>query len=233
MQHLNQPLPERLAALELLANDAGLVDELKARQRAETDKRRVELAAKLDALPNPERELATLAKEAARVHAAREKAAADDREAERLDRETTGRLVMATMMKAGERQHILTELQRAAPPELEDALDDLSLADNLLRSAFRVDEVADRNWLGQRVKKVISNLDGISSARKQIADAQQSIRELAHDGRMPSAAMVSRCAEIVEAALQPAFEFIPVKLWDLRRSKPLSDIVAEVAGCLH
>ena len=86
---------------------------------------------------------------------------------------------MATMMKAGERQHILTELERAAPPELEDALDDLSPADNLLRSAFRVDEVADRNWLGQRVKKVISNLDGISSARKQIADAQQSIRELA------------------------------------------------------
>ena len=233
MKPQNQTQAERLAELELLANETGLLDELKMRQRVEIDKRRMELAAKLDALPNPERELATLAKEAARVHAAREKAAAEDREADRLDKETTGRLVMATMMKAGERQHILTELERAAPPELEDALDDLSLADNLLRSAFRVDEVADRNWLGQRVKKVISNLDGISSARKQIADAQQSIRELARDGRTPSAAMVSRCAEIVEAALQPAFEFIPVKLWDLRRSKPLSDIVAEVAGSPH
>ena len=233
MKPQNQPQAERLAALELLVNDTGLVDELKARQRAETDKRRMELAAKLDALPNRERELANLAKDAARAHAAFEKAATEYHEAECRHKEATGRLVIATMSKEGERQHIVSELERAAPPELEDALDDLSLADNLLRSAFRVDEVADRNWLGQRVKKVISNVDGISAARKQIADAQQSIRELARDGRTPSAAMVSRCAEIVEAALQPAFEFIPVKLWDLRRSKPLSDIVAEVAGYLH
>ncbi|MFM0011653.1 hypothetical protein [Paraburkholderia sediminicola] len=233
MKPQNQPQAERLAELELLANETGLLDELKTRQRAEIDKRRMELAAKLDTLPNPERELAILAKAAAHAHAAFEKAATEYHEAECRDKEATGRLVIATMSKEGERQHIVSELERAAPPELEDALDDLNLADNLLRSAFRVDEVADRNWLGQRVKRVISNLDGISSARKQIAAAQQSIRELAHDGRMPSDVMVSRCAEIVEAALQPVLQFVPAKLWDLRRSKPLSDIVAEVTGYLH
>ncbi|MCX4146759.1 MULTISPECIES: hypothetical protein [Paraburkholderia] len=233
MQHLNQPLPERLAALELLANDAGLVDELKARQRAETDKRRAALAAELKALPNRERELAALTKNAAYEHAALEKAATEYREAERRDKEATARAVMAALADEGARRAILTKLERSAPPELADALDDLSFADDLLRNAVRTDETANRSWTGARVKVVTSNIDAIGAARAKLAEAQGAIRELARDGLMPSDAMVTRCAEIVDAAMEPAFAFIPRKLWDLRRDKPASDIVAEVRGYMQ
>ncbi|AXL51521.1 hypothetical protein DSC91_004213 [Paraburkholderia caffeinilytica] len=230
MKQQNNPLPERLAALELLVNDTGLVDELKARQRAEADKRRAALAAELKALPNRERELAALAKDAAHEHAALEKAATQYREAERRDKEATARAVIAALTDEGARQAILTKLERSAPPELADALDDLSFADGLLRNAVRTDETANRSWTGVQVKAVTSNIDAIGAARAQLAEAQGAIRELARDGLMPSEAMVTRCAEIVAAAMEPAFAFIPRKLWDLRHDKPASDIVAEVRG---
>ncbi|MBK3786437.1 hypothetical protein G3A43_40245 [Paraburkholderia aspalathi] len=227
------PLPERLAALELLVKDTGLVDELKARQRAEADKRRAALATELKALPNRERELAALAKDAAHAHAALEKAVTEYREAERRDKEATARAVVAALADEGARQAILTKLERSAPPELADALDDLSFADGLLRNAVRTDETANRSWTGARVKAVTSNIDAIGAARAQLAEAQGAIRELARDGLMPSDAMVTRCAEIVDAAMKPAFAFIPRKLWDLRRDKTASDIVAEVRGYMQ
>ncbi|MFM0263115.1 hypothetical protein [Paraburkholderia sediminicola] len=230
MQLPTPPLPERLAALELLVHDTGLVDELKARQRAEADKRRAALAAELKALPNPERRHSALAKNAARADATFVVALIAYQEAERQKKASVAALVVETMADEGKRQRILTELERNAPPELAEALDDLSFADTLLRNAIRTDEVMGRNWLGQRAYTVKSNCDAIASARKQISDAQGAIRELAHDGEMPGDAMVTRCAEILGAAMEPAFEFIPRKLWDLRRSKPGSDIVAEVRG---
>ncbi|RDK04483.1 hypothetical protein [Paraburkholderia lacunae] len=233
MKQQNYPLPERLAELELLASETGLVEQLKTRRRAEIDKRRAELAAELKALPNPERRHAALAKNAARADANFVVALTAYQEAERQKKASVAALVVETMTDEGKRQHILSELERKAPPELADALDDLSFADTLLRDAIRTDEVMGRNWTGQRVYTVKSNCDAIASARKQVADGQSAIRELAHDGEMPSDAMVTRCAEILDAAMGPAFEFIPRKLWDLRHDKPGSDIVAEVAGYPH
>ncbi|HEX7913901.1 MAG TPA: hypothetical protein VF534_38295 [Paraburkholderia sp.] len=233
MKPQNQPLPERLAALELLVNDTGLVDELKARQRAETDKRRAALAAELKALPNNERQLTALTKDAARTAAAFVVAQTAYQEAERAMKEATARAAIATMADEGARQAILIQLERSAPPELADASDDLAFAHDLLRSAFRTREVVGRNVLGTRTRTVHSNGDDITSARKKVSDAQDAIRELARNGEMPGDAMVTRCAEIVDAALEPTFAFIPQKLWDLRRDKPGSDLVAEVAGYLH
>ena len=233
MQHLNQPLPERLAALELLANDAGLLDELKARQRAETDKRRAALAAELKALPNNERQLTALTTEVTRTAAAFEVAHTAYQESERAMKEARACLVTGVMADEGARQAILTKLERSAPPELADALDDLAFADDLLRSTLRIDVVVGRNVLGTRTRTVKSNLDAIAAARKQISDAQDAIRELARNGLMSGDAMVTRCAEIVDAAMESAFAFVPRKLWDLRREKPGSDIVAEVAGYPH
>ena len=233
MKQQNQPLPERLAALELLANETGLVGQLKTRQRAEIDKRRTALAAELKALPNHERQHSALAKDAARAAAAFVAAQTAYQEAERTMKEATARVVTATMAHEGARQAIFTELERSAPSELADALDDLNFADNLLRDAIRTDVAAGRNWLGQRVHTVNSNLDAIASARKHVADAQGAIRELARDGLMPGDAITTLCAEIVDAAMEPAFEFIPRKLWDLRRSKAGSDVVAEVRGYMQ
>lgn len=230
MKPYNPPLPERLAALELLVNDTGLVDELKTRQRAETDKRRAALAAELKALPNNERQHTAFTKDAARTAAAFAVARTAYQEAERAMKEATARAAIGAMADEGARQAILTKLERSAPLELADALDDLSFADGLLRNAVRIDETANRSWTGARVKTVTSNIDAIGAARAQLAEAQGAIRELARDGLMPGDAMVTRCAEIVDAAMEPAFAFIPRKLWDLRRDKPGSDIVAELRG---
>jgi hypothetical protein len=107
-------------------------------------------------------------------------------------KETLGRCVIATTAHEGAKQRILTQLERAAPPELADALDDLSFADTLLRSAVRTDVISSPNWVGQRADTVTSNLDGIAAARDAIAKGDRDIRGLAHDGTMPTDAMVAR-----------------------------------------
>jgi hypothetical protein len=230
MKHSMQPLPARLAALELLVNETGLADELNARKRAEIDARRAELAAELKAFPNRERESAALAKEVTRTTAAFVAAQTAYVESERAMKEATTRAVIAQTVHEGARQRILTELERAAPHELADALDELSLADDLLRRAVRTDVIGSRNWLGKRVHNVTSNVDAIASARDAIAGGMRTIRELAQDGVMSSDAMVLRCIEILDATLEPAFAFIPREKWARRRSRPASDLVIEVTG---
>jgi hypothetical protein len=232
MTALQQSQADRLANLELLISETGFEAELKARRRADIDKQRLALSVALAALPNPERELAALSKEAARTRAAFEAARTAFQDSERQMMETMIRSNVTTSARAEDKQRILTDLERKAPFEVSDALDDLSLADELLRCAFRVDEVGDRNWLGQRIKKTISNVDDITVARDKINEAQRAILDLRHDGRMSSDEMVSRCKKIVDTALEPAFEFefIQKSKWELRRSRSLSDFVKETSG---
>jgi hypothetical protein len=230
MKTTKKSFPERLAALELLANETGLLDELETRQRSETDKRRIALAAQLKALPKPERELAALSKNAERTVAHFKSVETAYHEAERAMKEARTRVAIATLAFEGEKQRILTELARNTPLELTEALDDLTFADTLLRAACRTDVTTGKNWLGQKVRAVHSNLTANASARKKLSDAEVTIRKLMHDGEIPSDALVNRCAEIVDAAMESAYEFIPRSLWDLRRSKPSADIVAEVTG---
>jgi hypothetical protein len=233
MKQPMQPLTVRLSALELLVNETGLADELNARKRAELDERRVALADELDALPKAERELAGLAKEATRANEAFAAAAAACHEAERAMKQAIARSVIATMTRQGARQRILTDLERAAPPELADALDDLCFADTLLRFAVRTDVAVGRNWLGQRVESVTSNMNDIDAARNAIAEGDRAIRELAHDGRKRTAEMVARCAELLATALEPAFAFIPSEKWALRHARPGTDFIAEIAGYMQ
>jgi hypothetical protein len=110
--------------------------------------------------------------------------------------------------------------------QLSEALDDLDFADALLRRACRIDEVDDRN------RPVTSNLDHIAFARQRIDEGHRAIRHLMHDGRTPSDALVTRCAEILGAALGPAYPFIHLDLWNLRRSRPHSELLI-AAGSRH
>ncbi|MFC5428479.1 hypothetical protein ACFPTO_06630 [Paraburkholderia denitrificans] len=230
MKCFMQPLPVRLAALESLVSETGLADELHARKRADTDKRRADIAVQLNGLPNPERELAALAKSATQARAAHEKAALELLDAERRDNEARTRYVMASFQAEGKRNALLLQLELSAPPELADALDDLSFAGQLLRGAVHTDVTASRTWTGAVATKVTTNLDAIAAARDQLTEATRKIRALAHDGTLPSEVLADRCAEIMNAALEPAFAFIPRDKWDLRYERPASDLVVEVAN---
>lgn len=225
-----QSQAERLSNLETLIAETGFEDELKARRRADIDKQRLALAVELAALPDPTRELLALNREAERARAAFEAARTAFQGSERQMQEALVRSVVTTSARAEAKQRILTDLERKAPFEVSSALDDLSFADELLRRALRIDEVADRTWTGHRVKRVTSNLDGITFARDRIDEAQRAILDLRHDGRMSSDEMVKRCTKIANAALEPAFEFIPKDKWELRRSGSPSDLIAIVAG---
>lgn len=230
MKQPMQPLSVRLFELESIVNETGLLDELNARKRAELDERRAKLADELDVLPDCERELAGLAKDAARTKEASVVAMTAYHEAERASKQATARAVIARMTLEGARQRILTDLERAAPPELAEALEDLSFADTLLRVAVRTDMTLGRNWLGQRTERVTSNINEIAAAREMIAKGDRAILELAHNGRMGSADMIARCAELLASALELAFAFIPRDKWALRRARPETDFVAEMSG---
>ncbi|OXJ37921.1 hypothetical protein CFB82_07185 [Burkholderia sp. HI2714] len=230
MNPLKRPLPERLEALEALANDAGLTGELEAKQRAKADARRAELAHELKSLPDRKRERSALTVEAERTAVAFAAANAARYEAEKSMLEARGRLAVWTMADSGARERILTELERTAPPEVGEALDDLSDADDLLRAAVRTDVFTEKNWLGARVGNVTTNMPEIKAARAKIAEAQRSVRALVHDGSIPSDELVSRARACVEEALQPMFEFVPRQKWETRRSRPHGDLLAEVAG---
>lgn len=227
---MKRPFPERMEILEALVADTGLADELAAKQRAKLDARRAELAHELKSLPDRKRERSALTNEAERAAAAFAAAKAACYEAEKSMLETRGRLVVWTMADNGARERILTELERTAPPELCEALDDLSDADDLLRAAVRTDVFTAKNWLGARVGNVTTNMPQIKAAREKIAEAQRNIRALVHDGSVSSAELVSRARACVAEALQPMFEFVPRQKWETRRSRPHGDLLAEVAG---
>ncbi|KVD91361.1 hypothetical protein WS63_11460 [Burkholderia stagnalis] len=230
MNPLKRPLAERLEALEALANDAGLTGELEAKQRAKVDERRAELAHELKSLPDRKRERSALTNEAERAAVAFAAAKAACYEAEKSMLETRGRLAVWTMADSGERERILTELERTAPAELGEALDELSSADDLLRAAVRTDVFRGRNWLGGRVENVTSNMPEIKAAHAKIAEARRDVRALAHDGSISGDELVSRTRACVDAALQPMFEFVPRQKWETRRSRPYGDLLAEVAN---
>ncbi|KWB70502.1 hypothetical protein [Burkholderia ubonensis] len=227
---MKKPLPERMEILEALVSDTGLADELAAKQRAKLDARRAELARELKAVPNPERELSASAKEATRTEADFIKAETAYRDAERAMVDARTRHVVTSQMHEGRRQRVLTELERTAPPEVGEALDELSSADDLLRAAVRTDVFTEKNWLGARVGNVTTNMPQIKAARAKIAEAQRSVRALVHDGSIPSDELVSRARACVEEALQPMFEFVPRQKWETRRSRPHGDLLSEVAG---
>lgn len=228
---MKRPLSERMEILDALVADTGLADELAAKQRAKLDARRAELAHELKSLPDRKRERSALTNEAERAAAAFATAKAACYEAEKSMLETRGRLVVWTMADNGARERILTELERTAPPELCEALDDLSDADNLLRAAVRTDVFTEKNWLGARVGNVTTNMPQIKAARAKIAEAQRNIRALVHDGSISSGELVSRVRACVDEALQPMFEFVPREKWERRHSRPRADLVAEVGGC--
>jgi hypothetical protein len=230
MKHLMQPLPVRLAALESLIGETGLADELNARKRVDTDKRRADLASQLNALPNRDRELSALAKTATQARVAHEKAALELLDAERRDNEARARYVMASFQAEGKRNALLRELELNAPPELADALDDLSFADELLRAAVRTDVTEARTWIGAVVRKTTSNVEIIATARAHVAEATRAIHALAHDGTSPSDVLVARCGAILDAAIEPAFAIIPRDKWDLRRARPARDLMVETAN---
>ncbi|HDR9512059.1 hypothetical protein C5615_37570 [Burkholderia cepacia] len=230
MNPLKRPLPERLEALEALANDAGLTGELEAKQRAKADALRAELAHELKSLPDRKRERSALTNEAERAAAAFAAAKAACYEAEKSMLETRGRLAVWTMADNGARERILTELERTAPPELCEALDDLSDADDLLRAAVRTDVFTAKNWLGARIGNVTTNMPEIKAAREKIAEAQRGVRALVHDGSISSGELVSRAWMLVDAALEPLFDFVSRQKWETRRSRPHGDLLAEVAG---
>ncbi|MBR8257692.1 hypothetical protein [Burkholderia ambifaria] len=227
---MKNPLPERMEILEALVADTGLADELAAKQRAKLDARRAELALELKALPNPERELSALAKEATRTEANFIKAETAYRDAERAMVEARTRHVVTSQMHDGRRQRVLTELERTAPAELGKALDDLSDADDLLRAAVRTDVFTAKNWLGARISNVTTNMPEIKAARAKIAEAQRDVRALVHDGAISSEELVSRARMIVDAALEPLFALVSRQKWETRRSRPHGDLLAEVAG---
>ncbi|MDN7558132.1 hypothetical protein [Burkholderia orbicola] len=230
MNPLKRPLPERLEALEALANDAGLTGELEAKQRAKVDERRAELARELKAVRKPERELSAATEEATRARIALDAAQAAYRDADRAEKQATTRVVMMDRQFEGAQQRILTELERTAPPEVGEALDALSSADDLLRAAVRTDVFTEKNWLGVPVGNVTTNVPQIKAARAKIAEAQRDIRALVHDGSISSGELVSRARMLVDAALEPLFEFVPRQKWETRRSRPHGDLLVEVAG---
>ncbi|RQY15534.1 hypothetical protein DF118_08360 [Burkholderia stagnalis] len=228
---MKKPLPERMEILEALVSDTGLADELAAKQRAKLDARRAELAHELKSLPDRKRELSALTNEAERAAAAFAVAKAACCDAEKSMLETRGRLVVWTMADNGARERILTELERTAPPELCEALDDLSDADDLLRAAVRTDVFTAKNWLGARIGNVTTNMPEIKAARAKIAEAQCGVRALVHDGSISTGELVSRARACVDEALQPMFEkIVPRQKWETRRSRPHGDLLAEVAG---
>ncbi|HDR9189139.1 TPA: hypothetical protein ACK3Q6_001762 [Burkholderia cepacia] len=227
---MKRPLSERMEILDALVADTGLADELTAKQRAKLDARRAELARELKALPNPERELSASAKETTRTEVDFIKAEMAYRDAERAMVEARTRHVVTSQMHEGKRQRILTELERTAPPEVGEALDELSSADDLLRAAVRTDVFTEKNWLGARVGNVTTNMPQIKAARAKIAEAQRDVRALVHDGAIPRDELVSRARMLVDAALEPLFSFVPRQKWETRRSRPHSDLLAEVAG---
>ncbi|KWK82823.1 hypothetical protein WM18_16575 [Burkholderia ubonensis] len=227
---MKKPFPERMEILEALVADTGLADELTAKQRAKVDARRADLARELKALPNPERELAALSKEATQAEANFIKAQAAYRDAERAMVEARTRHVVASQMHEGKRQGIVTELERAAPPEVGEALDELASADDLLRAAVRTDVFTEKNWLGARVGNVTTNMPQIKAAREKIAEAQRGVRALVHDGSISSEELVSRARMLVDAALEPLFDFVSRQKWETRRSRPHGDLLTEVAG---
>lgn len=227
---MKKPLPERMEILEALVTDTGLADELTAKQRAKLDARRAELARELKALPNHERELSASAKETTRTEADFIKAETAYRDAERAMVEARTRHVVTSQMHEGKRQRIVTELERTAPPEVDEALDELSSADDLLRAAVRTDVFTEKNWLGVRVGNVSTNMLQIKAARAKIAEAQRDVRALVHDGSIPSDELVSRARAFVNQALEPMFEFVPRQKWETRRSRPHGDLLSEVAG---
>lgn len=200
---MKKPLPERMEILEALVADTGLADELTAKQRTKLDARRAELALELKALPNPERELSALAKETTRTEADFIKAETAYRDAERAMVEARTRHVVTSQMHDGRRQRVLTELERTAPPELGEALEELSSADDLLRAAVRTDVFTAKNWLGARIGNVTTNMPEIKAAREKIAEAQRGVRALVHDGSISSGELVSRARMLVDAALEP------------------------------
>ncbi|ABK08074.1 MULTISPECIES: hypothetical protein [Burkholderia cepacia complex] len=227
---MKRPLSERMEILDALVADTGLADELTAKQRAKLDARRAELARELKALPNPERELSASAKETTRTEVDFIKAEMAYRDAERAMVEARTRHVVTSQMHEGKRQRILTELERTAPPEVGEALDELSSADDLLRAAVRTDVFTEKNWLGARVGNVTTNMPQIKAARAKIAEAQRDVRALVHDGAIPRDELVSRARMLVDAALEPLFSFVSRQKWETRRSRPHSDLLAEVAG---
>ena len=227
---MKRPFPERMEILEALVSDTGLADELAAKQRAKLDARRAELALELKTLPNPERELSALAKETTRTEADFIKAETAYRDAERAMVEARTRQVVTSQMHDGRRQRVLTELERTAPAELGEALDDLSDADDLLRAAVRTDVFTEKNWLGARVDTVTTNMPEIKAARAKIAEAQRGVRALVHDGSIGSEELVPRARMLVDAALEPLFSLVSRQMWETRRSRPHGDLLAEVAG---
>ncbi|MFW2397399.1 hypothetical protein ACN4GL_04595 [Burkholderia pseudomallei] len=227
---MKKPFPERMEILEALVANTGLADELTAKQRAKVDARRADLARELKALPNPERELAALSKEATQAEVNFIKAQAAYHDAERVMVEARTRHVVTSQMHEGKRQRILTELERTAPAELSEALEELSSADDLLRAAIRTDVFTEKNWLGARVGNVTTNMSQIKAARAKIAEAQRDVRALVHDGSVASDELVSRARACVNQALEPMFELVPRQKWETRRSRPHGDLLAEVAG---
>ncbi|MDN7881364.1 hypothetical protein [Burkholderia aenigmatica] len=227
---MKKPLPERMEILEALVADTGLADELTAKQRTKLDARRAELAHELKSLPDRKRERSALTVEVERTAVAFAAANAARYEAEKSMLEARGRLAVWTMADNGARERILTELERTAPPELCEALDDLSDADDLLRAAVRTDVFTEKNWLGARVGNVTTNMPQIKAAREKIAEAQRSVRALVHDGSISSGELVSRARMLVDAALEPLFTIVSRQKWETRRSRPHGDLLAEVAG---
>lgn len=227
---MKRPLSERMEILDALVGDTGLADELTAKQRAKLDARRAELARELKAVPDRKRERSALTNEAERAAIAFAAAKAACYEAEKSMLETRGRLAVWTMADSGARERILTELECTAPPEVGEALDELSSADDLLRAAVRTDVFTAQNWLGVRVGNVTTNMPQIKAAREKIAEAQRNIRALVHDGSISSGELVLRARTRVDEALQPMFEFVPRQKWDTRRSRPHGDLLAEVYG---
>ncbi|TOY77977.1 hypothetical protein DIJ62_31310 [Burkholderia pseudomallei] len=230
MNPLKRPLPERIEALEALANDAGLTGELEAKQPAKVDERRAELAHELKSLPDRKRERSALTNEAERAAVAFAAAKAACYEAEKSMLETRGRLAVWTMADNGARERILTELECTAPHAVGEALEELSSADDLLRAAVRTDVFTAQNWLGVRVGNVTTNMPQIKAAREKIAEAQRGVRALVHDGSISSEELVSRARMLVDSALEPLFSFVSPQKWETRRSRPHSDLLAEVAG---
>ncbi|WP_371142189.1 hypothetical protein [Burkholderia cepacia] len=226
---MKRPFPERMEILEALVADTGLADELTTKKRAKEDARRADLARELKALPNPERELATLSKEATQAEANFIKAQAAYRDAEKAMVETRTRVVITAQMHDGNRQRILTELERSAPRALTEALDDLSFADDLLRAAVRVEVLSSRNWLGVQVTAVDSNMDGITTAREAISEAKRDVRSLMHESA-PYEELVAKAAAIVDAVTELAYPFIGRERWERRHSRPHGDMLTEVAG---
>jgi len=224
------PYVDRLAELESLVSDSGLLEDLKARKRTETDKTRSALAAKLAAMPDPSRELTALQKDAERAAAAFKASRLATQEFERVMHEKLSASIMTRMARDDEPQRILNELLRTAPSELKDFLDDIAFARELLRCAVRIDETSNRTWFGGRTKLTTTNVPAISDARAQLDDARESILDLMKNGTVPSAEAVKRGEAIMEEALRPLFAFVDQRRWEQRRIISASDLVAEVSG---